>query len=158
MPVLSEDGQMRAEWTIPSGVFVVTLRSGERVNAYAAGWVVRVSEVPVIIQVAVWEKNFSYELAKDCDVFVVQVLGEGQQAIARHFGRTSGRELDKLEGYDVEPGESGIPILTDCLSFLECEVVSRQTFGDHIVLVGCAINSHVNRDTAALIYSYEEYQ
>lgn len=158
MTILSEDGKMRAEWTIPSGVFVVTLRSGERVNAYAAGWVVRVSEVPVIIQAAVWEENYSFELAADCDVFAVQVLGADQVAVARHFGRTSGRDIDKLEGHDVAPGKSGIPILEDCVSFLECEVMSRQRFGDHIVLVGRVTDSRVNRKTPALIYRYEDYQ
>jgi len=158
MTIRSDDEKMRAEWTIPSGVFVVTLRSGERVNAYAAGWVVRVSEVPVIIQAAVWEENYSFQLAADCDVFAVQVLGADQVEVARHFGRTSGRDIDKLEGYDVEPGESGIPILTDCVSFLECEVISRPMFGDHIVLVGRVTNSRVNRDAPGLVYRHEDYQ
>jgi flavin reductase (DIM6/NTAB) family NADH-FMN oxidoreductase RutF len=148
---------MRPEWTIPSGVFVVTLKSGDRSNGYAAGWVVRVSEVPVIIQVAVWEENYSYELAKDTEHFVVHVLEEGQQDMARHFGKTCGREMDKLKGYATREGITGVPVLDDCLAHLECEVIFRRVFGDHIVLVGKAIASDIHREGEALIHDYADY-
>jgi len=158
MPLLKELGDRRAEWEIPSGVYVVTLQSQDRVNAYAAGWVVRVSEVPVMIQVAVWNQNYSFELAQECTHFVVHILEEGQQEVARHFGRNSGRTVDKLAGFDVRPGKSGIPILTDCLAFLECEVKFRRIFGDHMVLIGSPISSGINRVGKPLIYRYEDYQ
>lgn len=58
MAQIVETGKRRPEWFIPSGVFVVTLRLGLHVNAYAAGWVVRVSKAPVLVQVAVWEQNY----------------------------------------------------------------------------------------------------
>lgn len=158
MPLFKEAEERRPEWEIPSGVFVVALKAGDRVNAYAAGWVVRVSEVPVMIQVAVWDENYSFELAPECDHFVVQILEEGQQDVALHFGRSSGRDTDKLAGFDTHPGKSGIPILEDCMAYLECEVVHRQVFGDHMVLVGKAINSAINRAAPALVYNYQDYQ
>jgi flavin reductase (DIM6/NTAB) family NADH-FMN oxidoreductase RutF len=158
MPQFNTAGKRNAEWEIPSGVFVVTLKAGDRVNAYAAGWVVRVSEVPVIIQVAVWEENYSFELAQECDHFVVQILEDGQQLVARHFGRNSGRDMDKLAGFETHPGISGVPILGDCLAHLECEVIFRRVFGDHMVLVGKAIDSTVNTAGRALIYHHKDYQ
>ena len=153
----TSDGQ-HPEWLIPSGVFAVTLRSGNRINTYAAGWVVRVSEEPVMIQVAIWDQNYSHELAQDCDHFVVQLLAEGQQEIARHFGRNSGREMDKLAGYSTHPGLSGIPILEDCLAYLECKVIFHKQFGDHMILVGKVINSRVNElEKNPLIYDHSDY-
>jgi flavin reductase (DIM6/NTAB) family NADH-FMN oxidoreductase RutF len=158
MAAFTESVERRAEWEIPSGVFVVSLKSGKRANAYAAGWVVRVSEVPVMIQVAVWDQNYSFELAQDCSHFAVHVLEDGQQAVARHFGRTSGRDIDKFVGYACHPGESGVPILDDCLAFLECTVEFRRRFGDHMILAGPAIQSGLNRPGRALIYNYKDYQ
>jgi len=158
LPIQEQADERRPEWEIPSGVFIVTLRTPTRVNAYAAGWVVRVSEEPVMIQVAVWDQNYSHELTEDCDHFVVQVLQEGQESVARHFGRNSGRDMDKLAGFKTHPGVSGVPILDDCLAYLECEVVFRQTFGDHKVLVGRAVNSRVQCEGCALVYDYEDYQ
>lgn len=149
--------EMRPEWLIPSGVFVVTLSSGDRVNAYAAGWVVRVSEVPVMIQVAVWEENYSYELAKDAEHFVVHILENNQQAVARHFGQQSGRSMDKLAGYTSHPGKSGLPVLDNCVAHLECEVTFRHVFGDHIILIGKVIDSNIHRDGVALIHDYDDY-
>ena len=49
---IDESGNLQPQWLIPTGVFVVTLRSGDRTNAYAAGWVTRISESPVVVQVA----------------------------------------------------------------------------------------------------------
>jgi len=156
--VYNTSGEQRAEWLIPSGVFIVTLRSGNRINAYAAGWVVRVSEEPVIIQVAVWDQNYSHELAQDCDHFIVQILAEGQQQIARHFGRNSGRDMDKLVGYLTHPGLSGIPILEECSAYLECEVIFHKQFGDHMILVGKAIDSRINEpEKDPLIYDHSDY-
>lgn len=151
------EGQ-RADWLIPSGVFVVTLKAGERLNAYTAAWVVRVSEEPVMIQVAVWEKNYSYLLAQNCQYFVVQILAEGQQSVAIHFGRNSGRDMNKLEACATHRGSSGIPILDDCLAFLECQVIFRNQFGDHMILIGQVINSQINNYTGKpLIYHHDDY-
>jgi len=148
----------RADWLIPSGVFVVTLKTGQKANAYTAAWVVRVSEEPVMVQAAVWEQNYSYTLAQDCTHFAVHILSNGQQDTALHFGRQSGRDVDKLQGYPSHPGVSGIPILDDCLAYLECEVVFRHRFGDHIVLVGRAVDSRINREGGrALIYNHRDY-
>ncbi len=158
MAVFKEKDERRPEWEIPSGVYVVSLKSGERVNAYAAAWIVRVSEVPVIIQTAVWEENYSYELAQDCTHFVVHILEKGQQDVALHFGRQSGRDIDKLEGIKHHPGASGVPILDECLAFLECEVIFRKRFGDHIVLVGAPVSSAINHKGDALIYNYKDFQ
>jgi len=156
--VLDTSDEQRPEWLIPSGVFIVTLRSEDRVNAYAAGWVVRVSEEPVMIQVAVWDQNYSHELAQDCDHFIVQILAEGQQEIARHFGRNSGRDMDKLVGYLTHPGLSGIPILEDCLAYLECKVIFHKQFGDHMILVGRVIDSKINEpEKNPLIYDHLDY-
>lgn len=147
----------RADWLIPSGVFVVTLKTGQKANAYTAAWVVRVSEEPVMVQVAVWEQNFSYTLAQDCTHFAVHILSDGQQDTALHFGRLSGRDVDKLQGYPSHPGVSGIPVLDDCLAYLECEVVFRHRFGDHIVLIGRVIDSQIHRRGQALIYNHQDY-
>ncbi|MCK4394418.1 flavin reductase family protein [Candidatus Bipolaricaulota bacterium] len=156
--VLDTSDEQRPEWLIPSGVFIVTLRSGNRINAYAAGWVVRVSEEPVMIQVAVWDQNYSHELAQDCDHFVVQILEEGQQKIARHFGKNSGRNMDKFSAFQTHTGLAGLPILEDCLAYLECEVIFRKQFGDHMILVGKAGNSGINRFGTPLIYNHQDYQ
>lgn len=158
MPVFKESDDRRAEWEIPSGVFVVSLLDGDRTNAYAAAWVVRVSEVPVMIQAAVWNQNFSFELAQNCTHFAVHILENGQQDVAHHFGRSSGRDTDKLAEIPLRDSVSGVPVLEDCLAHLECEVIFRRIFGDHIVLVGKAIEKSIHRQGNALIYDYQDFQ
>lgn len=158
MPVIDKPDENRAEWIIPSGVYVVTLGTEDEVNGYAAAWIVRVSEVPVMIQTAVWEENYSFELAQDTEHFVVHILEEGQQDLARHFGRTSGRDIDKFQGVDVTEGHTGLPVLGNCLAYLECKVVFRKVFGDHLVLVGKSVNSKINHKGDPLIYDHSDYE
>ncbi len=112
-----------------------------------------------MIQVAIWDQNYSHELAQDCDHFIVQLLAEGQQEIARHFGRNSGRDMDKLAAHLTHPGLSGIPMLEDCLAYLECKVIFHKQFGDHMILVGEVINSRVNElGKNPLIYDHLDYR
>jgi len=152
-----DPSEMRPEWLISSGVYVVTLQAEDRVNGYSAGWVTRISEVPVIVQVAVWERNYSYELAQDAQHFAVHILEDGQQGMARHFGQTSGRAMDKLSSYETRPGGSGTPILLDCLAHLECAIIFRRIFGDHTILVGEVIQSEIHRNGIPLIHNYADY-
>lgn len=158
MPIFKESDDRRAEWEIPSGVFVVSLLDGDRMNAYAAAWVVRVSEVPVMIQAAVWNQNYSFELAQNCTHFAVHILENGQQDVANHFGGSSGRDKDKLAEIPLRDSVSGVPVLEDCLAHLECEVIFRRIFGDHIVLVGEVIEKSIHRQGDALIYDYQDFQ
>jgi len=153
-----EDADVQPEWLIKSGVFVVTLKSKGIVNAYTAAWVIRVSEVPTMIQIAVWKENYSFLLTRDCDYFSVHILGIGQQEVARHFGQNSGRDMDKLAGFETKIGVSGLPILEDCVAHLECKVIFRQQFGDHMVLVGEVIASEIHRKINPLIYDYTDYR
>lgn len=148
---------MRPEWTIPSGVFVVTLGANGEENGYTAAWVTRVSEVPVMIAVAVWDQNHSFDLSRDTEHFVLHVLEEGQQDVARHFGQQSGRDVSKLDGLSFHRGRSRLPILDDCLAYLECEVIFRKRFGDHMVLIGQCIDATINREGDALIHDYADY-
>ncbi|MBC7093606.1 flavin reductase family protein [Candidatus Bipolaricaulota bacterium] len=110
-----------------------------------------------MVQVAVWEENFSYELAQRAPAFVLQILGEGQQDLAHRFGSVSGRTVDKLVGLETFTGVTGFPILRDCLAYLECDVVFRWKAGDHLILVGRVIHSEVRRPGRPLIYDHADY-
>jgi len=152
-----DNQEMRPEWLIPNGVFVVTLGLGDQINAYTAAWVNRISEVPVMLSVAVWDQNYSFELSQNTSHFAIHILEDGQQDVARHFGKSSGRGQNKLDGVSAHCGKSGLPILDDCLAHLECEVIFRRIFGDHMILFGRAIETSIHREGTALVHDYADY-
>ncbi len=148
----------RAVWCITTGVYVITTKDKKgRMNGMGAAWVNRVSEEPPMVVIAVWENNYTYELIQNADYFVVNILMEGQQDIARHFGRQSGRDVDKFKDIDYKVTEHGIPYLPQVLAFIECEIIFRKKFGDHMMLVGKVIREEVLHEGIPLVYKHEDY-
>jgi flavin reductase (DIM6/NTAB) family NADH-FMN oxidoreductase RutF len=142
---------------ITDGVYVITTTFSDVINGQAASWVMRVSQEPFLIAIALYEKNYTEELVLKSGVFAVNVLKEGQQEIAKHFGRQSGRKVDKFETIKFHRGKTGAPILNDCLAYLECEVIFSKKLGDHRLFVGKVVGSGVLNEGRPLIYRHEDY-
>jgi len=122
-----------ARWYITNGVYVITTRLDEKINGMAAAWVTRVCEDPVLISVAIWEKNYTHNLLQ------------------------SGRDINKFTGISFREGKTGAPILDDCLGYLECEVVFSRKLGDHTIFVGKVLEEGIKKGGRALIYKHSDY-
>ncbi len=144
-------------WYITNGVYVITTRLDEKINGMAAAWVTRVSEDPVLISVAIWEKNYTHNLLKQSGIFVVNILREDQTKVAIHFGKQSGRDINKFTGISFREGKTRAPILDDCLGYLECEVVFSRKLGDHTIFVGQVLQEAIKKGGRALIYKHSDY-
>ena len=65
--------------------------------------------------------------------FGVNVLGRRHEPFAI---RATPAGADRFAGLDWEPGRGGVPLLTDALASLECEIVAEHPAGDHWIVVG----------------------
>ena len=63
----------------------------------------------------------------------VNVLGRQHEGFAK---RATPPGADRFAGLHWQPGLSGIPMLTDALASLECEIVAEHPTGDHWIVVG----------------------
>ena len=68
--------------------------------------------------------------------FGVNILGRQHEPFAR---RATPAGADRFAGINWEHGHRGVPLLTDALATLECEIVAEHPTGDHLIVVG-----HVN--------------
>ncbi len=146
-----------ARWYITNGVYVITTRLCEKINGMAAAWVTRVCEDPVLISVAISEKNYTHDLLEQSGVFVVNILRESQTKVAIHFGKKSGRDINKFTGIAFQRGKTGAPILDDCLGYLECQVVFSRKIGDHTIFVGKVVEEEIKKGGKALVYKHSDY-
>lgn len=65
--------------------------------------------------------------------FAVNVLGEAQVDLSRHFAsQTPNRFSEGL----WSPGREGVPILAGSAAVFECTVFSQQDAGDHVLFIG----------------------
>ena len=139
------------------GVYVVTSRSGERINGLTVAWASQISLRPPLVAVSVDRRWYSHELLSRGDHFIVHVLADDQVDLGRHFGFASGREVDKLAGVDWEPGAGGVPAIKGCKARLECRIVDRISPGDHTVFVGEVVSSRLDESKMRQIHDRSVY-
>lgn len=125
------------------GVVVITTRWGKKHNGMSAAWVSRSSEQPFLAMASVWKENFSNELIKKSRIYAINYLKEGQQNVAVHFGKQSGRDVDKFVHLPYFTDKTGAPILQDCLAYLDCKVIGELDSGDHTIFLGEVLSGKI---------------
>lgn len=65
--------------------------------------------------------------------FAINVLAEGQVELSRRFASALANKFD--EGV-WSAGIGGAPVLAGCVAVIECERVSQQVAGDHVLFIG----------------------
>ena len=65
--------------------------------------------------------------------FAVNVLAENQVELSRRFASPL---PDKFAEGQWSSGLGGVPVLAGCAAVFECERVSSQTAGDHVLFIG----------------------
>ncbi|MDJ0781714.1 MAG: flavin reductase family protein [Desulfosarcinaceae bacterium] len=123
------------------GIYVLTTRSAEIVNGMIASWVSQISHTPPLIMAAIHPNRYTHTLLDDSEAFALHVLDRSQQEMLHRFKGPDAAL--KYDGIDWLPGQTGSPVLRECLAWLECRVVDRLAPGNHtlfiaeVVAAGC---------------------
>src|SRR5262249_6938060 len=106
---------------VPSGLFVVTVRHDGDETGLLASWVQQCSFEPPQVSVCLRRGRAINSWLADGAAFTVNVLGEGQTALVRHFGRGFDPGEEAFSGLPlVERPDGGAPVLADALAYLDC--------------------------------------
>ncbi|MBN8704340.1 MAG: flavin reductase [Bacteroidetes bacterium] len=122
------------------GVYVLTASDGSSFSGMTAVWVSQVSKNPVRVGIGIQPEGFTAGLIRKTGRFVVNVLSQNQQQIAYHFGTPSESPSERFEGVPTEQSPSGIPILSESVAWMECEVEQELNLGTHVWIVGRVIH------------------
>ena len=125
------------------GLHPMSVRQGERGNAFTVNWITQVAFEPPMVAVAVENQGASIELLRASGRFAISVFATGQRELAGHFGRPTARNPDKLAGAAHHPSPGGLPILDEALGWLECVVGGELPAGDHTVFVAEVVEAGV---------------
>ena len=118
------------------GLYVVTASEGDRVAAGAVAWLTQISMQPPLVAVG-WSPDSGIAvLAERTGRFAVNILGAGQEQIARAFFAAAVRQGDTLNGVPFRVGNDGMPILTQVPAAFECTLKEIHRPGDHLLVVG----------------------
>lgn len=143
------------------GVHVITTYYDNQPYGLAAAWVLRISGSPYLLMTAIWHQSHTLQFIEKSGYFAVNILAEGQAEIARHFGRQSGREVDKFKRQDIywECKTTGAPVLLDALAYLDCQLLDVYVppGGDHNLFIGEVVDGDQQCEGTALIFRREDY-
>lgn len=144
--------------SVTTGVYVLTAQHQGKINGTTVAWVTPVSFDPPLLMVTLAGVRVSHELVKKSGYFGLNVLGQDQVEVGRHFGFQTARDTDKLADQKYDTSENGIPILDGSVAYIECRVVSTYPAGEHTLFVGEVIDSKALREnTPPLVFKQEDY-
>jgi flavin reductase (DIM6/NTAB) family NADH-FMN oxidoreductase RutF len=115
-------------------VWIVTSAADGRRGGLVATWVSQASIDPErpVLAAAIAANHFTRQLIDESGALAAHLITARQIAHVWNFAVGSGRDREKLAGVPWQPGETGSPILTDCLALLEGRVFDRYDGGDRI--------------------------
>ncbi len=148
----------QAQRRITHGVYVISAKLGDKVNAMTAAWVSRASFEPPLVTVSIGKTRYSHDMIRDSGVFAVNVLGPDNVETGKHFGLKTGRKTDKFADVAYDTKATGCPILKDAIAWMDCKVVSFHDAGDHTLFIGEVVDGGVLKEEAkGIIYDKEGF-
>ena len=122
---------------IPSGLFILTARHEEQRAGMLASWVQQVCFQPPMVSVAVAKGRPIMPLISESRRFGLCQIPKGDKVIMRKFLSGPEQGTDPFLGHELTPTVTGVPILTHCLGYVECELACHMDVeGDHDLFVG----------------------
>jgi flavin reductase (DIM6/NTAB) family NADH-FMN oxidoreductase RutF len=121
------------------GLYALTTRKGDQVNACTVNWLTQVSFDPPLIALSVENTAVSLDYLRSSGTFAVCVFAHGQRELAGRLGRSLQRGPQKLENLAWLEDDAAMadapPVLAETLGFLRCAVESETPAGDSTLLV-----------------------
>jgi flavin reductase (DIM6/NTAB) family NADH-FMN oxidoreductase RutF len=144
----------RVLWTMPSGLYILGSRAGERRNGMTINWATQLSFDPKLVGVSVEHGAFTHELVTDGGVFSVNLVSQDDRAIVRKFTKPVEVDLEArtLNDFPFHDGATGAPILDQAVAFVDCEVRQTVELGGHSLFLGEIVDCgfQLDEDTPVL--------
>lgn len=156
--MLDEQAKKTMLRKIPHGLYICGVCEGEEVNGFTASWVMQASFQPPLVVNCVNQKSISHAMIQASQVFALSFLADGQKELAQKFFKPLRRVGNKFEDVEFYIGETGCPIISETLGYVECRVVGSVDQGDHTVFVGEVITSGVHREGEPLLLESTGWQ
>ena len=113
------NGMGEALARIPSGVSILTATYGDRSTGMLASWIQQASFRPPMISVCVKRGRPILGLITPSQCFCLNVVGEGDSSLMKHFGSGFSIDDDAFTGLNIEGGPFGV-LLRDAIAHLQC--------------------------------------
>ncbi len=134
----------RVFWEMPSGIYLVGSRAGERRNLMTCTWVTQVAREPKLVGVAVEREALTHELIARGRAFAISLVERSDRAVVRKFVKPAvvtddGRTLNGVSCTDAP--STGSPVLAGARGFLDCRLERAVELGSHTFFIGEVVDA-----------------
>ncbi|MEM4528841.1 MAG: flavin reductase family protein [Desulfurococcaceae archaeon] len=121
----------------PLRTYLVVAGRGDEVNVMAADWVTVVSAKPFLIAVSIAPIRYTCKLIEKYGEFVISVPHMGILRDVWIAGTEHGPgKLGRTRLILTRGEKTSVPIVKNALANLECRVIGRHVYGDHVLYIG----------------------
>ncbi len=142
----------------PSGVTIVTIKTGEKMHGLTVSAFTSVSPEPPLIAVMIDQRHHAYPLLEEEGaVFAVNILRQDQEQLSNRFAWV--KDEDRFAVGNWSRAATGAPVLVDALAWMDCRIRDRFPAGTHTIYVGEIVASAVPEPEAEpLVYWNRGYR
>jgi flavin reductase (DIM6/NTAB) family NADH-FMN oxidoreductase RutF len=142
----------RVTWKIPNALALVGSRAGDERNAMTTSWITQLSMEPVLIGVGVDNTAVTHRLISAGGSFTVNLWNADDTRVFVKFSKpaeyVSGDDGETLNGRPVTTAETGAPVFTEAIAWLDCAVRHTLDLGTHTLFVGEVMGAAIRDDEA----------
>lgn len=146
--------EKEALFKIGYGLYVAITNDGERDNAAIINTACQLTDNRVAVTIN--RKNYTCETVKKTGKLNVNCLCQSTPfSLFEDFGFRSGRDCDKLSGYDTFRSTNGLCVLIDHVnSFMSLKVEETVELDTHVLFICSLTEAKVMYDEETLTYAY----
>jgi flavin reductase (DIM6/NTAB) family NADH-FMN oxidoreductase RutF len=131
----ASDSLAEALGRIPSGLFVLTARTGTDETAMLASWVQQCAFDPPHVSVALNKEREVLDGLAPGALLALNIIPEGGKALVAHFGKGFAPGASAFTNLEVMRELDAPPILRAAHAYLVCRVANRVEVGDHVLVI-----------------------
>ena len=141
-----------------TGVTVITAAAGDELQGMTANAFTSLSLEPLMVLICVDRGSHTHRVLQAGGAFAVNILAANQEDVSRLFAKKAEPERGTLRGVPFRIGQTGAPVLKDCLAYLECRVAAELPGGDHTIFLGEVLDAAVVNDGDPLLFFRARYR
>jgi flavin reductase (DIM6/NTAB) family NADH-FMN oxidoreductase RutF len=149
----------RVLWKMPSGLYVVGSRAGDRRNGMTLNWASQLSFDPKWVAIGVVADAYTHGLIAEGRTFTLNLISRDDRAIVRKFTKPVEVDLENhtLNGFAFhDSAVTRTPVLDQAVAFLDCEVRDTKDIGNHTIFFGEIVDCGFQHDEDTEVLRMED--
>ena len=115
------------------GIYLVTIAAAEGYNGMIASWVTQCSHEPPRLALAIRKNRLSHAQLLETKKFCINVLPRELAGAIKNFKIADWKNKFNTAGHFLS--SSGLPVLDECIGYLDCIVEQTVDTGDHTLFI-----------------------